>query len=95
MPKVRKVVRFGKGEKPGYFFDVSKSQKIEDADEERDLGIIFDNDLTFTKHIKAKIGKANSSLYFIKRCFRDLTPNAFCNLYKAVVRPHLEFCSPV
>ena len=33
--------------------------------------------------------------YFPKRCFSNLYPDSFCNLSKASVRPHLEFCSPV
>ena len=71
-----KVKRYGGGEEPSYFFDEDKTLPIEPVNEERDLGVIFDKDLTFSKHIKSKIATANSSLYFIRPWFCNLEPNA-------------------
>ena len=43
--------------------------------------------------MKSKISKSRSCASFLKRCFSNLGPESFCNLYKAFVHAHLEFCS--
>ena len=57
----------------------------------KDLGIIFDNKLTFREHIIDKVNKANSILGVIKRNFKNLSNEAFIILYKTMVRSHLEY----
>ena len=54
------VIRYGSSIRPSYFFDQSKIRPVQFTDKERDLGVVFDNDLTFVKHIKSKISKARS-----------------------------------
>ena len=41
------------------------------------------------------LGKANRILGLIKRNFKYLDENSFLNLYKTLVRPLLEYASPV
>lgn len=60
-------------------------------DEEKDLGVIFDKSLHFEKHVTEAIKKANKTLGLIKRSFSYLDESTFCLLYKALVRPHLEY----
>lgn len=55
-----------------------------------DLGVNFDTDLNFNRHIEIKIAKARSMLGFIKRVCRD-----FHDIYFAHVRSHLEYVSVV
>lgn len=57
----------------------------------KDLGIIFDNKLTFREHINDKVNKSYSILGVIKRNFNNLSPEAFMMLYKSMVRSHLEY----
>ena len=38
-----------------------------------------------------KINKANSIMGIIRRSFRHLDSDIFSKLYKALVRPHLEY----
>ncbi len=59
--------------------------------EEKDLGVIFDPSLKFDLHINAAIKKANSILGLIKRSFSYIDDKIFLQLYKALVRPHLEY----
>ena len=42
-----------------------------------------------------KINKANSVLGFIRRTVGPKNPQLFSKLYKSLVRPILEYCSPV
>ena len=64
---------------------------IEKCKEEKDLGVIFDGKLSFDKHIHEAISKANQILGIRKRSFTYMDKEIFLNLYKSMVRPHLEY----
>ena len=68
--------------------------KLEEVEYEKDLGVIIDRNLNFRKHISTKINKANSLLHLIKHTFKYLDINMFNQLYKGLIRPHLEYASP-
>ena len=59
--------------------------------QEKDLGIIFDKTLKFDLHINSQVSKANKVLGLIRRNFKYLDGPTFNKLYKALVRPHLEY----
>ena len=69
--------------------------KLAEATEEKDLGIIIDSNLTFNNHINQKVNKANSMMGLIRRSFIFLNENTFKTLYRAIVRPHLEYGNDV
>ena len=58
---------------------------------ERDLGIHVDTALKFRKHAASAAAKANQILGVIRRSFELLNVITLPLLYKALVRPHLEF----
>ena len=62
---------------------------------EKDLGVIFDSDLSFEEHIFNQVKKANSMVGLIKRSFFHLTPDLFRQLYITFVRPHLEYAQVI
>ena len=64
---------------------------IPECSEEKDLGVLFDKDLTFDIHIQKAINKANQMISIIRKCFIHIDKNIFIKLYKALVRPHLEY----
>ena len=45
--------------------------------------------------MNAKVKKANSMIFLIKSTFKYLDKNMFNLLYKSLVRPHVEYASPV
>ena len=55
------------------------------------LGIILDERLTFRKHIKEAILKANSGIALLKFLSRYVTRPVLDKTYKMYVRPHLEY----
>ena len=63
--------------------------------EEKDLGVKFDERLTFQNEIDARVKKANTITGLIRRTFTHLNKTTFKKLYKALVRPHLEYGVPV
>ena len=62
---------------------------------ERDLGVIFDENLNFETHIHIKIQKCYRMIGLLKFCFKHLDPVDFVNIFVSTVRPHIEYCSPV
>ena len=74
-----------------YMGSADVTDPISVGDEEKDLGVIFDNSLTFDVHIQKAISKANQMVGIIKRSFSYLDKEIFLKLYKAMVRPHLEY----
>lgn len=63
--------------------------------EEKDLGVLFDNQLDFGKHIRSIVGRANRMLGLIKISFDCMDREMFRNLYLVMVRPLLEYCVQV
>ena len=62
---------------------------------EIDLGVVFDTTLSFRNHINMSINKANRLLGIIRRSFCALDNTSFTLLYKAIVRPHLEYAATI
>ena len=69
--------------------------EIEKVSSEKDLGVIIDQSLNFSKHINEKVNKANRNLGIIFRTFTYMDHDMFRNLYKTIVRPQLEFATMV
>ena len=57
--------------------------------------VYIDEHLTFETHIVTKANKANSTMGLIRRSFTYLDEEIFVLLFKALVRPHLEYAQPV
>ena len=66
-------------------------QKLEQVNEEKDLGVIIDKELRFHKQAAAAVKKANSRLGLIKKSFAVLDETTLPLLYNSLVRPHLEY----
>ena len=70
--------------------DVWRYQSYKD-----DLGVTFDEKLTFQDHIHDKVHKAYAMLGLIRRNFKYISINNFILLYKSMVRSLLDYCVPV
>ena len=92
-----KVVHYGHNNPKTVYNIVSNGiyVDIEECQEERDLGVLFDQQLKFDRHIQSAINKANKMLGIIKRSFSYLDSDMLIRLYKALVRPHLEYCNVI
>jgi len=71
---------------------------LEHTDHFNDLGVLFDEKLTFREHMHQKINKAYLMLGvgLITTKFKYLTRltlSSFIILYKTMVRSHLDYCS--
>ena len=70
------------------------NQELNFTSQEKDLGVIIDKDLCFKEHVSSVVNKANSILGLIRRTFRYLDSGTLLLLYKAMVRPVLEYGLP-
>lgn len=68
---------------------------IQKVTSEKDLGVIVDNKLLFREHMSTKVATANKVLGLIFRTFTYMDQDMFVSLYKSLVRPHLEYATPV
>ena len=55
------------------------------------LGMILDEKLNFNAHIDEKICKANKGIGLIKKMSLDLPRKTLIDIYKSLVRPHLDY----
>ena len=71
------------------------SHKLIESNQERDLGVVFSNDLKNSAHIAVATRKANYALSIIKRSFKCRDKVTIKKLYTSLVRPHLEYAVQV
>ncbi|MEW8545702.1 MAG: hypothetical protein AB2693_19445 [Candidatus Thiodiazotropha sp.] len=64
---------------------------ISEITEEKDLGILFSNDLKFSKHVVSCSNKANKIIGIIRGTFSYMEKNMFLQPYKTLIRPRLEY----
>ena len=67
-------------------------QTLTKVETEKDLGIIISHDLKASENVTYHVKKANKMLGLIRRTFSYLNKDSFLSLYKAYVRPQLEYC---
>ena len=70
-------------------------KKIDSCIEEKDLGVTFDEKLSFDPHIHRVVKKANQMLGLIKRSFLFMNKDIFLKLFKSFVRPHIEYANVI
>ena len=88
-----KVMHLGRSN-PGHTYTMG-GRNLGVVTEEKDLGVWFDNQLDFGKHIRSIVGRANRMLGLIKISFDCMDREMFRNLYLVMIRPILEYCVQV
>ena len=68
---------------------------VEKVKEQKHLGLILNSDLSFEKHLNEKIIKAKKNLDIIKHLSRFLPLKTLDQMYKALVRSHLDYCDTI
>ena len=64
---------------------------IETTDCERDLGVYVDSNLNFEHHVNVTIRKSKNIAFIILRYFHFKSPRIMVPLFKALIRPILEY----
>ena len=63
------------------------------VNEQKHLGLLLDSRLSFDKHLNGNIIKAKKNLGLIKYLSRFLPVKTLDQMYKALVRSHLDYCN--
>jgi len=69
-------------------------QTLNEVAERKDLGITISSNLKVANHCQHACSKDNRMLGLIKRTVKHKNISVMVQLYKSLVRPHLEYCSP-
>jgi len=86
-----KVMHFGR-KNPSYDYFM-QTQKLESTKMEKDLGIKITSDSKSSEQCSQACSKANRMLGMINRSITYKSTTISLQLYKSLVRPHLEFCT--
>ena len=62
------------------------------VNEQKHLGLILDSSLSFEKHLNEKIIKAKKNVGILKHLSKCLPLKTLDQMYKALVRSHLDYC---
>ena len=65
--------------------------KLDHVDEEKDLGVLIDDQLKFHRQTASAVKKANRVLGLVKKTFAVLDMQTLPLLYTSLVRGHLEY----
>src|SRR5437867_4274038 len=65
---------------------------LDDVEEDKDLGVIVQNNLNVSEQCSKVVKTANRVLGMINRTFQNKSKETIIPLYKSLVRPHLEYC---
>ncbi len=86
------VMHLGKNNgKLSYRIGVSQTHPLTMLKDEKDLCVLFDSSMEFSKHCTKSAAKANSVVGPIKRTFTSVNISVFTTLYKTMVRPIMEY----
>ena len=88
-PSKCKVMHIGKNNTQHVYKLFGKS--LTKVDCEKDLGVIFSNDLKTSKHCISASEKANKILGLIAQSLDFKNPSVINKLYRSIIRPHLEY----
>ena len=98
-PKKCKFVSICRSDPIEYSYEMKnekgEASKLDRSHGEKDIGVTVDDKLNFRQHIQNQVQKANSIMGLIRRSYTYLDEESFCLLFKALVRPHLEYAGAV
>jgi len=79
---------------PAYEYFMRGGVRLEETEEERDIGVAVTKNLKPSAQCSKAAGRASAVLGQLRRNFHYRDRYTFLRLYKQYVRPHLEFSAP-
>ena len=79
------------GKTDTHFSYTLQGQQLQKVQEEEDLGVTIDDQLSFESHMSEKVNKATCIFGLLRRTFQCLDNKMFISLYKTLVRTYLDY----
>ena len=80
-----KVIHYGRRNPCYDYFISDEDTPIPAVEVETDLGVTFDQQFKFSRHVDGECAAANRKLGIIKRTFSNLDKTGFIHLYKSII----------
>ena len=87
-----KVLHLEFNENPNNQYTFNNIALVKTGEKDKDLGIFPDANLLWTDQIRNSVSKAVSMIAWITRTVISRERNLMLHVYKATIRPHLEYC---
>ena len=71
------------------------NKEIEICDQEKDLGVVFDERLSWNDHVKYIVAKAGRRVGMLGRIRCSVTAFSASIIYTSLIRPIIEYCDTV
>ena len=94
-PQKCSILSVTKAKSPKKFMYKLKGHILENTPTAKYLGVHLTSDLNWNFHIDKITKKANSVLGFVKRNMNNCSKETKSLAYKALIRPHVEYCCAV
>ena len=75
--------------------DLLESQPISRVEHTKSLGLIIDDRLSWSNHIKELCRKISSAIGALKRIRSLISQSTAVQIYNALIQPHFDYCAPV
>jgi hypothetical protein len=94
-PQKCSLLRITRSKTPKQFQYHLKGVTLTEDRTSKYLGVDLESNLAWRRHIDRTSKKANNMLGFLRRNLHKASENTKSKAYKAIVRPHLEYCCSV
>ena len=78
-----------------YLFSNREQSKFNKTVAEKDLGVLFNNELKFTQHTELQVNKGMKMEGLIRRSLEYLNKELFSYLFKSLIQTHIEYSMPI
>lgn len=93
------ILHLGKSNMNHHYYmgagDTTPHTHLKSTKEEKDLGVLVDDQLKFSSHCDKIVNTANKLLGIMRRGFTYLSKTTFSLIYKGIIRPIVEYASTV
>ena len=91
-PKCKEIIF----RKKGFIQDIAQVNNIPQSTELPILGVTFQENCKYSKHVRAKLIKANKCLFVLRSLRREgFSQGEVDNLFIALILPNFTYCLPV
>ena len=91
------LMQFGKNDdlKNSLYFTPDFKEMIERKQTVKDLGVLFDEDLSFNSHVNKIHKTVSSKIGWVLRSFQCRETKLMKTIWKSLIQPHIDYCSPL